>query len=54
MSTYLIIVLLLLVGALVALFLTNRAMSKEIRLLKTRMISLELERDRQIRAGVFK
>lgn len=53
MSIYLIIMLLL-VGAVVAMFLKNMAMAKELSKFRTRMITLELERDRQIRMGVFK
>ena len=53
MSIYLIIMLLL-VGAVVAMFLKNMALAKKITKLEERMIPLELERDRQIRMGVFK
>lgn len=54
MSIYLIVAVLLMMGALVTMFVKNMAMSKELSKLRARTLTLELERDRQIRMGTFK
>lgn len=55
MSSYLIIIMLLLmVITTITMLIKNMVLSKELAALKARVVPLEIERDRQIRMGVFK